>query len=637
MEITELPIGTWTQTYKEMLEVMAGGGEKNEAPVISDYSQHHTDTTVHFVVTMTAEQMAAAEAKGLEKFFKLESSMSTSNMVLFDASGRLKRYESPDAILRDFYETRVRLYQRRKTLLADRLQETYERLDNKVRFIKAIISGTLVINNRKRDIILKDLVAQGFKGFPKKAGRHDVKTAEEEAEAEEEAANSEATGKIVASDYDYLLSMPLWSLTMEKVNKLQEERAETEATLSTLLAKSPEQLWREDLEEFMTALTLQEEAEAEAEKMAPKKGKGGRGKAAKAKASRKKVYSGDSDEDDDDDFIDDDDEEDDWMPTKPKASKKTTSATVAAATAAAPSAAVAKKPAAKTSKASMSTLAPAPVSVSAPAPAVVSTSHSLAAARKPAVKHTISAPSSPEADRDGGEPVAPAARARRQASKTISYAMDDSVDEPDLLLDEDDGDDFQPSATSKAFDLKGTSTVVSGNAPKPAAVAKKATAAPSAGARKAKKLARPAADSDDDDDDFLNDDFGASEDDDDDDDEDFEAPKAKGKGSKKAAAKPKPTKMSKKEMTAEPKAAVVSAPVAAVSAPAAKPAKTTKAPKAAAATSKPAAAAKPAKKAAGKAKAKKATSDDDDEFALDDEMEFDKENKVAVTPAGRFL
>ena len=106
LEITELPIRSWTQAYKEnVLEPMLHGTEK--APpfityvqtelwggggviiqglslwscLYSDYKEYHTDTTVKFVVTVTGEKMQEAETVGFHKKFKLESSINTSNLV----------------------------------------------------------------------------------------------------------------------------------------------------------------------------------------------------------------------------------------------------------------------------------------------------------------------------------------------------------------------------------------------------------------------------------------------------------------------------------------------------------------------------------------------------------------------------
>ena len=47
----------------------------------SDYKEYHTDTTVHFVVTMSEEELMAAENLGFYKKFNLTSAINTTNMV----------------------------------------------------------------------------------------------------------------------------------------------------------------------------------------------------------------------------------------------------------------------------------------------------------------------------------------------------------------------------------------------------------------------------------------------------------------------------------------------------------------------------------------------------------------------------
>lgn len=113
VEITELPVKTWTQSYKEQLEAWMAGTEKTPA-WIKDYKEYHTDTNVHFIVTLTPEEMARAESEGLEKRFKLTSTLSLSNMVCFDKEGRIKKYTSAEEILEDFYGLRLSYYQKRK-------------------------------------------------------------------------------------------------------------------------------------------------------------------------------------------------------------------------------------------------------------------------------------------------------------------------------------------------------------------------------------------------------------------------------------------------------------------------------------------------------------------------------------------
>jgi DNA topoisomerase-2 len=77
-----------------------------------------------------------------------------------------------------------------------------------VRFILAVIRGDVVINNRRRKDIIAELKSKNFVAFPSKP----TKAAADKGDDDE---SSQESGE--ASDYDYLLRMPLWNLTLEKV------------------------------------------------------------------------------------------------------------------------------------------------------------------------------------------------------------------------------------------------------------------------------------------------------------------------------------------------------------------------------------------------------------------------------------
>lgn len=60
---------------------MLNGTEKVPA-LITDFKEYHTDTTVRFVVKMTAEKLQEVEAAGLHKVFKLQSPLTCNSMVM---------------------------------------------------------------------------------------------------------------------------------------------------------------------------------------------------------------------------------------------------------------------------------------------------------------------------------------------------------------------------------------------------------------------------------------------------------------------------------------------------------------------------------------------------------------------------
>ncbi|GFS90370.1 DNA topoisomerase 2-alpha [Nephila pilipes] len=252
VEITELPIRTWTQVYKEnVLEPMVHGTEKIPA-FITDYKEYHTDSTVRFVVTMTPEKFSQATEQGFHKVFKLQTSISLSSMVLFDHLGCLRKYDNPEQILKEFYEVRFALYERRKEYMVGVLEAESLKLKNQARFILEKIENKISIENRRRVEMIKTLQDRGYDSDPVKAW----KEAQKEHIDEEKAVESDEEKEVETSgpDYDYLLGMTLWSLTRERKDDLLKKRDEKIKELDDLKSKSPSDLWRNDLKEFIEEL-----------------------------------------------------------------------------------------------------------------------------------------------------------------------------------------------------------------------------------------------------------------------------------------------------------------------------------------------------------------------------------------------
>uniref|UniRef100_A0A673I4E2 DNA topoisomerase 2 n=1 Tax=Sinocyclocheilus rhinocerous TaxID=307959 RepID=A0A673I4E2_9TELE len=211
IEITELPVRTWTQAYKEsVLEPMLQGTDKTP-PLINDYKEYHTDTTVKFVVRMTEEKLAQAEAAGLHKVFKLQSSLTCNSMVLFDHMGCLKRYESVQDILKEFFELRLHYYKLRKDWLVGSLGAEAAKLSNQARFVLEKIEGKISIENKSKRDLIRMLVQKGYESDPVAAWN----------KAQEKVLDS---GSSSGPNFNYILNMPLWCLTKEKVEELLKQR-----------------------------------------------------------------------------------------------------------------------------------------------------------------------------------------------------------------------------------------------------------------------------------------------------------------------------------------------------------------------------------------------------------------------------
>ena len=144
-------ISSYLQDYKEHLDELV------DKKVISGYKNASTIDQVNFDIS---------DYQGLDliKDLKLRKSFRTSNMHLFHTSG-IKKYESAEEILGDFFEIRLEYYKKRKVHLIKVLSEKTLVLESKARFIKLVISGELVIFKRKQADVEADLVKLKFDSF----------------------------------------------------------------------------------------------------------------------------------------------------------------------------------------------------------------------------------------------------------------------------------------------------------------------------------------------------------------------------------------------------------------------------------------------------------------------------------------
>lgn len=264
IEITELPIRTWTQAYKEsVLEPMLQGTDKTPA-LITDYKEYHTDTTVKFLVRMTEEKLAQAEAAGLHKVFKLQSSLTCNSMVLFDHMGCLKRYDSVNDILKEFFELRLHYYKLRKDWQLGSLGAEAAKLSNQARFVLEKIEGKISIENKSKRELIRMLVQKGYESDPVAAWcKAQEKSAEDDDDDGNDSDSSIDSGSSSGPNFNYILNMPLWCLTKEKVDELLKQRDQKKGELHDLQRKTPEDLWKEDLAVFVEELNNVETMEKE--------------------------------------------------------------------------------------------------------------------------------------------------------------------------------------------------------------------------------------------------------------------------------------------------------------------------------------------------------------------------------------
>jgi DNA topoisomerase II len=212
IEITELPIRTWTQDFKDKLEEIIKGDKVSS--FIKDYKDYNTHKDVHFVIQIEKEQFERVRREGFEETFKLTKSIATSNLVAFDPEGRITKYASVEDILKEFYAVRIKFYEKRKQWLLADMQKDLDKLSNQARFVQMIIDHKLNISKKKKAVLISELKKLNFKPFAKVEDA--TKDGELQAVAQDEP-ESEEEEVLGANVYDYLLGV---SVSLQLTNYL---------------------------------------------------------------------------------------------------------------------------------------------------------------------------------------------------------------------------------------------------------------------------------------------------------------------------------------------------------------------------------------------------------------------------------
>lgn len=105
-------------------------------------------------------------------------------MVLFDAAGCLRKFNTPEEICQEFYETRKLVYIDRKAYLEGELTAQSDRLSEQARFIMLKINNKIQIENKRKKAIIDQLIEHKFKPDPVKMWKEEQRKKEMEKNGE---------------------------------------------------------------------------------------------------------------------------------------------------------------------------------------------------------------------------------------------------------------------------------------------------------------------------------------------------------------------------------------------------------------------------------------------------------------------
>jgi DNA topoisomerase-2 len=211
VEVTEIPPSFTYEKYEQHLDNLVEKG------VLSSYDDHSSDR-VHYVLKFPRTNLAELQKKNkLDDVLKMREGEGE-NLTTLDENGKLKVFERAEEIVSYFVGLRLGYYAKRKARLLADLTRQIDLLDAKARFIDAVIGGRIIVANEKKPDIIKAIEKEGI---PKQD-----------------------------ESYDFLLSMPIWSLTHEKYVELQRKLDETTKERDQVSRTSPEDFYRQDLKDL---------------------------------------------------------------------------------------------------------------------------------------------------------------------------------------------------------------------------------------------------------------------------------------------------------------------------------------------------------------------------------------------------
>jgi DNA topoisomerase-2 len=230
IEITELPIGTWTEDYKIFLETLVADNKKtNKKQIIKSYVDMCTDSTIQFTINLvsgTTNKLLPKKVdygcNGLEKALRLYTTKKTSNLHLFDENQKLKKYKNVENIIEAYFPVRLNLYQKRKAYQIEELQRIVMVLSNKARFVKEQCDDNLDLRKKKKAVVIELLKTMGFDIIDEDDG------------------------------YKYLRSMTIDSVEEENYTKLMDECNIRKQELEALKLKTIENMWLEEISVLQT-------------------------------------------------------------------------------------------------------------------------------------------------------------------------------------------------------------------------------------------------------------------------------------------------------------------------------------------------------------------------------------------------
>ena len=211
VEITEIPPSFTYEKYESHLDALVERG------LLASYDDNSNER-VHYVLKFSRSVLAEWIKKDrLGDLLKMRDGEGE-NLTTIDENGKLKVFERAEEIVNYFVKFRLEYYTKRKTRLLVELDNEIQILTARARFVKAVIEKEIDVMNVKKVDVMKSISSIGINK--------------------------------IDGDYDYLLSMPIHSLTAEKYAELLKRHSVKTKEREKVEKTSAEDFYRQDLKEL---------------------------------------------------------------------------------------------------------------------------------------------------------------------------------------------------------------------------------------------------------------------------------------------------------------------------------------------------------------------------------------------------
>jgi DNA topoisomerase-2 len=215
VEITEIPPSFTYEKYEAHLDALIEKG------ILASYDDNSSDK-INYLLKFPRQVLAdLINRKKLDDTLRMQE-REGENLTTLDANRHLKVFENSEEIVKYFVDFRLKYYDLRKSHMIKMLEAELKVLESRSQFVKAIIDKVLEVANIKRADLVTKIEALGI-------------------EKDE-------------GSYDFLLTMPIHTLTTEKYAELLKRRDQKQKDLDKSKKLTPEILYRNDLSELRAQL-----------------------------------------------------------------------------------------------------------------------------------------------------------------------------------------------------------------------------------------------------------------------------------------------------------------------------------------------------------------------------------------------